>query len=116
MFVGGCVPLQVPQTQEGKIQQAAAMRSTFELAKADAQVLCDKQVLSPETCGALYGAEDLIEPVLGNLETAAQTNQPFDYTRLLYDLQPKLLSFVIDVSRARRVSNGNPADSADRSR
>lgn len=97
----GCSVIQPAPTPEGRIQQAADIRATFELYKADKEVLCSRQALPQSTCDSLQASIDIIEPVVQQLEAEAPNPAPadFNYRKLFYDLQPRILAFIIDISR-----------------
>lgn len=99
----GCTGLQPAATKPERIQQVQDLNDTFSLAKADAQVLCDESVLPPAACQTISSIEASIEPLLQQLETAAQSDDPtaINYRRLFFDLQPPLLRLTIEIAKGR---------------
>lgn len=95
----GCTGTLPATTAEGRAQQVQDLNQLFQGAKADATVLCQQQVIDASTCDGFTAAENIIDPLITDLQEAASSTLPIDYAATFWQLQPELLRLVIDVAK-----------------
>jgi hypothetical protein len=85
-----------------RMQEAFYVRSAFNASYKEVIDLRKQNVIPDEQYKIVVGAADVTEPVLDELDIAATSNNPFNWSRAYDNAQAKLRDFLTAATTAKR--------------